>query len=166
MQDSPQLQFKLFCAESTLQTMIDNIVRPWLSQLPLQLIQTAHSQHLQTCYAAMVCSGTASFECGMLGVPMVVVYRCNWLNYLLIKCLVKVKWASLPNLMLHRAAIPELLQSQCHPQRIAQIFSELLYDSPARQAQCAALKQLQALVKDHSDSSPIEDIVTRLLNHA
>ncbi len=59
---------------------------------------------------AWVVSGTATLETALLAVPQVIFYRVSWLSYWLGKWLMKVPWFGLPNLLLNRGAVPELLQ--------------------------------------------------------
>ena len=61
--------------------------------------------------------------------PMVVAYRLNWLSYYLIRALVKVKHVSLPNLLADSAIIPECLQADCRPERLAREIMNLVGDS-------------------------------------
>ena len=60
--------------------------------------------------AAAVCAGSATLEAACAGLPTVIVYRTDWLTYLLARCLVRVRWCGLPNLILRREAYPELVQ--------------------------------------------------------
>ncbi|MBM3505522.1 MAG: lipid-A-disaccharide synthase [Alphaproteobacteria bacterium] len=97
--------------------------------------------------AALVASGTASLELAVADVPMVVAYRLNPLTHRLVRRLVRVKYASLVNLLIDAPAIPELLQDDCTPDRLARALGELLGSEAARdrqrQAFAAALARLQ-----------------------
>lgn len=103
----------------------------------------AHAQ------AAVVASGTAAFEVALLGTPMVVTYKFSALTFALVKRLVKVDYASLPNLLLNAPIVPELLQRQCHAQAIAAEVCPLLKaGSDAAGGQQAGLKQMKALLQN------------------
>src|SRR5207253_1314248 len=69
--------------------------------------------------AAIVASGTATLEAALALTPMVVVYRASWLTWWIGRMLVRVKFLSLVNLISGRAVVPELLQRECIPERIA-----------------------------------------------
>ncbi len=60
---------------------------------------------------AWTASGTATLECALLGVPMVVGYRLHPLSYMLARTLVRVPHIALVNLIAGRRAVPELVQS-------------------------------------------------------
>ncbi|MDG1674320.1 MAG: lipid-A-disaccharide synthase [Flavobacteriales bacterium] len=67
---------------------------------------------------AWVASGTATLEAALLNTPMVVVYRTSELTYRLAKRLARVNFISLPNLLLDRACVPELIQHACTAARL------------------------------------------------
>jgi len=73
---------------------------------------------------AATCSGTASLEVALLKVPQVVVYKANALSLRIAKFFVKVKYFSLPNLILNRQAITELLQEEVTPERLSSSYVE------------------------------------------
>ena len=75
---------------------------------------------LAACEAGVVASGTASLEAALEGLPIVVVYRMNPLTYAVGKALVKLENVSLPNLIAGRRLVPELIQGDCEPGRIAE----------------------------------------------
>jgi lipid-A-disaccharide synthase len=89
---------------------------------------------LRACDAAVVTSGTATLEAALAGAPAVVVYRTSWINWLIGRLLVRVKHLALPNLLAGRAVMPELLQSRCTPDRIAESAAPLLDPRNAERA--------------------------------
>lgn len=59
---------------------------------------------------AWVASGTATLEAALLNTPHVLVYKTSWITYRLAKWLAKVEFIGLPNLLLQREVVPELIQ--------------------------------------------------------
>jgi lipid-A-disaccharide synthase len=101
--------------------------------------------------AAIVASGTATLEAALALTPMVVVYRTGWTSWLVGRALVKLKFISLVNLLAQRALVPELLQSDCTPERIARAAAPLLVDTAERQAQIEGMRSLrEELAPPHS----------------
>jgi lipid-A-disaccharide synthase len=82
-------------------------------------------------HLALCASGTATLETGLLGTPMIVLYRLAPISYLLARLLVRVPHFSLVNLVLERGAVPELLQKEASPERIAGLAERLLTDRRA-----------------------------------
>lgn len=91
---------------------------------------------------ALTCSGTASLEIALLGIPQAVVYKANPLSLAIAKRLVKVRFFSLPNLVLDREMVPELLQGDVNMLSLKKIIT-----SEAK----AQLKDIE-LLKERMDS--------------
>jgi lipid-A-disaccharide synthase len=81
---------------------------------------------LQAADLAIVSSGTATVETALLGKPMIVVYRLSPLTARLAKLLVKTKYFSMVNLIAGRAVVPELIQDDFTPRRLAEEVARLL----------------------------------------
>lgn len=68
---------------------------------------------------ALVCSGTASLEVALAGVPHAIAYRTSGLNYTIARTLVRVPYIGLANLILDKPAVPELIQESASPAHLA-----------------------------------------------
>lgn len=84
--------------------------------------------------AAIISSGTASLEAALLCTPQVVCYGGNEISYRIARCLVKLKYISLANLILDKAIFKELLQTDCTPNNISKELDLLLNSSSYRNA--------------------------------
>ena len=63
-------------------------------------------------------SGTVSLEICNANVPSIIIYKMNFLNFMIIKLLVKIKYANIINIINNKEVIPELLQKECNPKEI------------------------------------------------
>jgi lipid-A-disaccharide synthase len=97
--------------------------------------------------AALTKSGTSTLELALAGVPMVVAYRVNPVTAAIVRRLVRVRYASILNLIADRAVIPELIQEECTPERLAATLAPLLLDRAAADAQRAAFRPLLAALR-------------------
>lgn len=97
--------------------------------------------------AALAASGTVALELAMAKTPMVVAYRMNPLTAWLARRLIRVRFVTLLNLVLDRAAVPELLQNDCVPGKLAAAVVRLLEDPAARAEQVAAATEALAALK-------------------
>lgn len=85
--------------------------------------------------SAVVCSGTATLETAMWGVPFIIAYRTSPLTYLLARLLVRgVRNIGMANIVAGRQFTEELIQEQVTPGNIAGCTRPLLKDGPARDA--------------------------------
>ncbi len=94
--------------------------RRYAADTELVLLTQAHAV-LQMADAALLASGTITLEAMLCGCPMVVAYRLNNLSWQILKQfkLYKAEHVSLPNLLAGRALVPEILQDQVQPDRLA-----------------------------------------------
>jgi lipid-A-disaccharide synthase len=91
---------------------------------------------------SVVKSGTSTLESGLVGNPMCVIYKAGAISYTIARTLVNIPVFSLVNIVLGRYAVPELLQSDVTPQRIALEIERGLTDEKYREQQKAALAEL------------------------
>ncbi len=104
--------------------------------------------------AALAASGTVTLELAIAGVPMVGAYKVPRVEELL-KYFIKLPSSILlPNLVLGERAIPEALQGECAPARLAAALAGLLRDGAARQEQLAAFAKLDALMLGAEHGAP------------
>jgi lipid-A-disaccharide synthase len=89
---------------------------------------------MQRATLAITASGTATMECAFYGCPMIVVYKVNWFTYLVGRMVVKVNWLAMPNVIAGRAIVPEFIQHDARPERIATVARELLENTSKREA--------------------------------
>ena len=73
-------------------------------------------------------------ECAFYGCPMIVVYKVNWLTYLVGRMVVTVDWLAMPNVIANRAIVPEFIQHDAQPERIAAVARKLLENASKREA--------------------------------
>jgi len=78
---------------------------------------------------AVAKSGTISLEICNAKIPSVILYKMNFINFLIIKMLVKIKYANIVNIVANEEIIPELLQSNCNAVNIYKYVNEFL-DNP------------------------------------
>lgn len=94
-------------------------------------------------HLALCASGTATLETGLLGVPMIVLYRLKTLTYWMARWLVDLPHFCIVNLVLGKRAVPELLQGDAEPRKVARLAGELLADPAAIAAIRADLGRLR-----------------------
>ena len=73
-------------------------------------------------------SGTISLEICKRKIPSIIIYKMNFLNFLIVKILAKIKYANILNIAANQMIIPELLQSRCNPREIFKLVSSFLDD--------------------------------------
>ena len=76
------------------------------------------SQILSSSVFAVSKSGTVSLEICNANVPSIIIYKMNFLNFMIVKFLVKIKYANIVNIINNKEVIPELIQKECNAKEI------------------------------------------------
>ena len=107
------------------------------------MVRSGRFAALAGSHLALCASGTATLEVGLLGTPMVVVYRVSPLTGLIGRWLVDLPFISLVNLVLGRRVVPELLQGEAGAARMASTARNLLADRTRIESMRAGLAELR-----------------------
>jgi lipid-A-disaccharide synthase len=117
--------------------LCDAIVERCPSTAPLCFTDTQHA--LAAGDAALCSSGSATLELAVAGVPGVVFYRVSPLTHAVARRLVKVSMIALPNLIHGHEVLPELIQREMSPERLAREARRLLAPAVAAEVRAALL---------------------------
>ncbi|MFH1487511.1 MAG: lipid-A-disaccharide synthase [Pseudomonadota bacterium] len=99
-------------------------------------------QALAACDLAFVASGTATLETAMMEVPMIVTYRVSPISYRIGKMVIRVPHIALVNLVAGEEIVPEIIQDEVTPERLAEEAMALL--APGRKRE-KMIKQMRAV---------------------
>lgn len=114
---------------------------------------------------AIVCSGTATLEAALCRCPMVVMYRFGRLAEVELRMRrVRPKYISLPNILLDREVVPELIQQAAVPDRLTAEMNRLLADGPVRAQQLGAFEELDQELGDSDAVTRAAELAIRLLS--
>jgi lipid-A-disaccharide synthase len=114
--------------------------------------------------AACAVTGTVTLELALAGVPMVTTYVADkgqakrWLKY-------QVRFAALPNAILGRDLVPEVLFTEPDPERIVAPLIALLDDPTAAASQLAGFSEIRALMEKGVPEAPLVDPAERVLSY-
>jgi lipid-A-disaccharide synthase len=86
--------------------------------------ESIKKQVLENSIFAVSKSGTVSLEICNAKVPLIIIYKMNILNYLIVKMLVKIKFANIINIINNKEIIPELIQKECNAK---EIYNSVVY---------------------------------------
>ncbi len=133
--------------------------------VPVRLVDGRVYDALRASDAAMVTSGTATLETGLMGVPMVIVYRISGPSFFIGRLLIDVPHVGLVNIVAGKRVAPELLQEDVTPEKIACAVSEVLED-PARYQQVKDdLLQVRAKLGEGGASKRAASVVMEVLGN-
>ncbi len=150
----PQYQFVLAAAPSIDIDFYKNII----NNIDIIIVQNETYPLLQSAEAALVTSGTATLETGLLKCPQIVLYKGSFLSYLIAKRLIKVNYISLVNLIMNRKVVTELIQGDCNSKKIAEELAFLLKDKSN------ILNHYEALHEKLLPDNPSEVVATDIIH--
>ena len=133
---------------------VEDMVREQTSTWPVRPILVADDAAKHDAFAASAAaltkSGTSTLELALANVPMLVTYRVNPVTHLMARRMIRVRYASLLNLLLDRPVVPELLQYDGRPDRLAAELGRLLSDPDAVALQRRGFAEALALLRPPS----------------
>ena len=109
---------------------------------------------------AVAKSGTVTLEICKAKIPLVILYKMNFINYLIILFLVKIKYANIINFAANEEIIPELLQSKCNPNEIFKHVSSFIENAKKINDQ---VKKTQSILRQFKSSAPSAEKSCRIL---
>ncbi|HYH96833.1 lipid-A-disaccharide synthase [Hyalangium sp.] len=113
--------------------------------------------------AAIVASGTAVLEAGLMQRPLVVVYRVSLVTYLVGRLMLKVAHVALVNLLAGRRLVPELLQGDMTPERIAAEIRRVWGPGPPREEMLRGLEEVRGRLGGPGAAERAAEVVLELL---
>ena len=122
------------------------------------------SQILSSSVFAVTKSGTVSLEICNAKVPSIIIYKMNFLNFMIVKFLVKIKYANIINIINNKEVIPELIQKECNAK---EIYKSVLYflknQSMMEQQINVCQKTLEEIRSKSSSTSEASSILAKYL---
>jgi len=115
---------------------------------------------------AIVSSGTATVETALLGTPMIVVYRVNRLTAAIGRMLIRTPMFAMVNLIAGRKVVPELIQEDFTPERVAAEAARLLDDAQAREAMRTALAEVRERLGPPGAIDRAADLIVQMLKES
>jgi lipid-A-disaccharide synthase len=137
-----------------------------LSGLPVRIVSEDRFAAVADAHLALCASGTATLEVGLLGTPMIVLYRLGFWTWSLARLLVRLPSISLVNLVLGRPVVPELLQGDANPERIAAEAERILLDDGVRKEMRTGLAELRERLGEGGASGRAAKEVAAVLEEA
>jgi lipid-A-disaccharide synthase len=157
----PDIQFVLPVAPTLNRSSVQGYVEK--SGVSVSMVDGRVYDVLRASDAAIVTSGTATLETGLMAVPMVIVYRASRLTYWIGRLLVSVRNFGLVNIVAGRAVVPELLQDEATPERIAEELGTIIADPERHRRITEELVRVRTVLGEGGASRRAASAVLELL---
>jgi lipid-A-disaccharide synthase len=156
----------------SVESLVHRGVRNWSVDVEIVVGDSERNRAFQKASAALAASGTVALQLSAAGLPFVIAYKMNKVNEWIARALIKTPWACMVNILLafqklgpHFVLtpqaktlipspwIPEFLQEDCTPEKLAPALLSLLKDKTIRSRQSEAMKEAISLLRAPSDSA-------------
>lgn len=154
----PDLQLVVPCVNREREVQVRALADALDVKLPLTLIRGRSREVMASSDVVLLASGTATLEAMLLKKPMVVSYRLSPLTFAVVSRMVKIAWASLPNLLAGKALVPELLQDDATPEKLAEAVLQQLDDTAEREHLKQAFTALHEQLRRNADERAAEAV--------
>lgn len=147
----PEVQFLISHAPN----LADDVFNKYLNQIDFTVIKGENHAMLSCSDALILASGTVALEACLYKTPMIIAYKGPpflYLIYLLVRCINRV---SLPNIIMDKDIVPELIQSKAKPDLIAYNIEKLLYDTDYREQNIKDLSEVREFLSDKNSSKEV-----------
>ena len=133
------------------------------SPLDVQVIQGDVYRVLKACDMALVASGTATLEAAILETPMIIVYRVSFFSYWIGRMVIRVPFIGLVNWVAGQKVVPELIQGDVTPERLAQEAMDILEHDDKRRNMVRKLHALRETLGQGSASEKTARIALEMI---
>ncbi|MDP1730682.1 MAG: hypothetical protein Q8L54_05785, partial [Devosia sp.] len=139
-------------------------VDSWNASVAIVSSEHEKGEAFRNAIAACAVTGTVTLELALAGVPMVTTYVADkgqakrWLKY-------RVRFAALPNAILNRELVPEVLFTEPDPERIVASLRALLDEPDAAAAQLSGFGDIRTLMEGGTREAPMVDPADRVLSY-
>ena len=124
-----------------------------------KIIKGENQALLSVSDALILASGTVALEASFYQVPMIISYRGPWilyLIYLLVRC---IKMVSLPNIIMNKFIVPELIQAKANTKCISSEIEKILYDEDYRQEYINQLGEVKSRLSDKYSAQEVANVI-------
>ena len=143
--------------------MFDEVLRRNdADQLPLSILFGHAHLAIEAADAVLVASGTATLEAALLKRPMVIAYRVSQLTWQIVRRMIYLPHVGLPNILAGRKIVPELLQEDATPERLAETLLQLVHDKQATQEIQREFKAIHILLRQNTEEKAARAILKYL----
>ncbi|MGM4922042.1 lipid-A-disaccharide synthase [Tardiphaga sp. 804_B3_N1_9] len=126
--------------------VIAEALKAWPVQPRIVVGETEKRAAFRIAHAAFAKSGTVTLELALSGVPMVTAYKAGSVEAWIIRRRITSSSVILANLVIGENVIPEFIQEDCTPEKLAASLQEVLADTPMRRRQIEALARLDGIM--------------------
>ena len=160
----PDIQFLISQAPNLSNEVYNQYLKKSGIETEFTVIKGENHAMLSVSDALILASGTVALEAALYQTPMIIAYRGPWflyLIYLLVRCVDKV---SLPNIIVGKDIVPELIQAKLTPKNVTYNIEKILYDNSYRENYINELGGVKSLLSEKNSALEVaQELKTALM---
>ncbi|MDO4434687.1 MAG: lipid-A-disaccharide synthase [Alysiella sp.] len=164
LRELPDAQFIVpYPTAATRSRLQHHLAQPEFEKLPIRLQAAKTDLACTAADVVLVTSGTATLEVALCKRPMVISYKISPLTYHLVRHKIKVPYVGLPNILLNKSVVPELLQHDATPEKLAAALLDW-YRQPEKIAQLEQdFRQLHEMLLQDTDKLAADAVLAQIV---
>lgn len=153
------VQFVIAQADS----LKDKIFKKYLGETDIKVVKNANYELLSVSDALMLASGTVALEAALYNTPMIISYKGPWFAYFVYRIVRCIDRVCLPNIIMDKDIVPELLQADSNPKVISDAILKILQDDSYRQNMIDDLSKVKAILSKHEAAKEVANTIANEL---
>ena len=153
------VQFVIAQADS----LKDKVFKKYLGETDIKVVKNANYELLSVSDALMLASGTVALEAALYNTPMIISYKGPWFAYFVYRIVRCIDRVCLPNIIMDKDIVPELLQADSNPKVISDAILKILQDDSYRQNMIDDLSKVKAILSKHEAAKEVANIIANEL---
>lgn len=158
-QKRDDVQFVIAQADS----LKDDVFKKYLGKTNIKVIKNDNYSLLSVSDALMLASGTVALEAALYTTPMIISYKGPWIAYFVYRLVRCINRVCLPNIIMDKDIVPELLQKDSNPQIISKALLKILEDDEYRQLMKDDLSKVKAILSRHESAKEVAQVISSAL---
>ena len=158
-QKRDDVQFAIAQADS----LKDDVFKKYLGKTDIKVIKNDNYSLLSMSDALMLASGTVALEAALYTTPMIISYKGPWIAYFVYRLVRCINRVCLPNIIMDKDIVPELLQKDSNPQIISKALLKILEDDEYRQLMKDDLSKVKAILSRHESAKEVAQVISSAL---
>ena len=162
-QEQPEVQFLVPLITRETRAIFERaIYANHAQETPIQILFGHAHMAMEAADAVIVASGTATLEAALLKRPMVITYRMPKLSWWILKRMNYLPYVGLPNILAGRFVVPELLQNDAIPEKLAETTLRMVNDKALMQEIGAEFKRIHETLRQNTEEKAAQAILAYL----
>lgn len=155
----PTCKFIVACANAQRRAQLEQQLAHFDMRLPIQIVEGHAREVMAGSDIVLATSGTVTLEAMLLKRPMVVAFRWGAITHAIISRLVKTRFIALPNLLAGKALVPEFLQDEAQPEKLAKALFDLLRNPDNRERLQREFAELHTILNRNASEEAAKAIL-------